>query len=62
MYRRRLLKLAAAAGVAGSVYASLRANDWDMHAIGLVRFGRAAITVSSGLRTMHTFWMGAQTL
>ncbi|XP_043243069.1 aarF domain-containing protein kinase 1-like [Amphibalanus amphitrite] len=45
MHRRGLLKLVATAGVAGSVYASLRANDWDLHAIGLVRFGRAAITV-----------------
>ncbi|XP_037072710.1 aarF domain-containing protein kinase 1-like [Pollicipes pollicipes] len=45
VYRRRALQLAAAAGLAGCVYASLHANQWDVHAIGLVRFGRAAVTV-----------------
>lgn len=43
---RRFLQLGALAGTTGATYLALRNNQWDPSNIGIVRFGRAAVTVS----------------
>ncbi|XP_049276326.1 aarF domain-containing protein kinase 1 isoform X2 [Rhipicephalus sanguineus] len=43
---RRFLQLGALAGTSGATYLALRNNQWDVSNIGIVRFGRAAATVS----------------
>lgn len=43
---RRFLQLGALAGTTGVTYLALRNNQWDVSNIGVVRFGRAAATVS----------------
>ncbi|XP_075554451.1 aarF domain containing kinase 1 isoform X2 [Dermacentor variabilis] len=43
---RRFIQVGALAGTTGATYLALRNNQWDVSNIGIVRFGRAAATVS----------------
>lgn len=43
---RRFLQLGALTGTTGATYLALRNNQWDASNIGIVRFGRAAVTVT----------------
>lgn len=45
MLSRRLLKTAAIGTIGLGTFASLRANEYDIGSIGIVRLGRAAVTV-----------------
>lgn len=43
---RRAVQLGATAGAVGATYLALQNNEWHVSNIGIVRFGRAAVTVS----------------